>query len=79
MQAGGVLVHCFAGRSRSSTIVISYLMKYHGMGVDEALKHCQARRAVVGPNIGFLMQLRELDRKLASTRPAHKTSTCVIS
>jgi protein-tyrosine phosphatase len=35
---GKVLIHCFAGVSRSSTITISYLMKQHGMSFTEAYK-----------------------------------------
>ena len=33
---GGVLVHCFMGYSRSSTIVLSYLMRKEGMNLKDA-------------------------------------------
>ena len=33
---GGVLVHCFMGYSRSSTIVLSYLMRKEGLSLKDA-------------------------------------------
>jgi predicted protein tyrosine phosphatase len=53
-----VLVHCFAGVSRSVTAVIWYLMRYRGMTWDEALAMIRASRAVANPNIRFEIPLR---------------------
>jgi hypothetical protein len=58
------LVHCYAGISRSATIVISYLMKYHKMSLNEALEYCRSIRPIVNPNKGFINQLIEFEKKL---------------
>ena len=34
-----ILVHCFAGKSRSASVVIAYLMKYNNMNLGEALHY----------------------------------------
>jgi len=54
----GVLVHCQRGVSRSATVVIGYLMKYHQMTRDQAYVWAKTRRSVVSPNIGFWDQLQ---------------------
>ena len=56
----GVLVHCAQGRSRSSTVVIAYLMWRDGMNYDEALEFVQSRRSMSQPNQGFESRLRSL-------------------
>ncbi|KAF9673306.1 hypothetical protein SADUNF_Sadunf10G0010400 [Salix dunnii] len=63
-QGGGVLVHCFVGRSRSVTIVVAYLMKRHGMGLSEALAHVKSKRPQAGPNSGFISQLQDFEKSL---------------
>ncbi|XP_059650015.1 dual specificity protein phosphatase 1-like [Cornus florida] len=61
---GGVLVHCFVGRSRSVTIVVAYLMKKHGMSVSQALEHVKSRRPMASPNPGFMLQLQNFEKIL---------------
>lgn len=61
-----VLVHCFAGISRSATIVAAYLMKKHGISSGEALTRIKAARPIVEPNLGFAIQLDEFGATLAS-------------
>jgi hypothetical protein len=63
-RGDGVIVHCFAGVSRSATMVIAYMMRYRHMRLDAAYRHVRARRGVIRPNAGFWQQLLELDRTL---------------
>jgi protein-tyrosine phosphatase len=63
IQTGGkVYVHCFAGISRSSTIVIYYLMKHRKMRFSDAFDLVRKKRPVACPNFGFLNTLIELDK-----------------
>ena len=50
MGKGKVLVHCYAGVSRSASCVIAYLIKYKGMGYFNALYFCRQQRSIVCPN-----------------------------
>ncbi|GAB4843457.1 Dual specificity protein phosphatase 1 [Ancistrocladus abbreviatus] len=61
---GGVLVHCFVGKSRSVTIVVAYLMKQHGMTLNEALEHVRCKRPQASPNPGFVRQLKNFGKSL---------------
>lgn len=60
-----VLVHCFAGVSRSVSIVIAYLMKKNGWKYLEAFEYVRARRSFINPNPGFRQQLQMYESKLA--------------
>jgi len=54
---GSVLVHCMAGVSRSSSIVIAYLMRYRRVTFLEAFEMVRQQRPVIAPNRGFKEQL----------------------
>lgn len=60
--AGGVLVHCAAGRSRSATVVAAHLMQDEHLSAEEAIEDIRQRWWIC-PNIGFRQQL-ELFHKL---------------
>jgi hypothetical protein len=56
-----VYVHCQAGVSRSSTIVVQYLMSVLGLPRDAVLEYVRAKRECVCPNAGFLQQLSDFE------------------
>ena len=51
-QGIAVLVHCQRGVSRSGSVIIAYLMRYHGMSRDSAYVTAKTRRSMVSPNVG---------------------------
>lgn len=57
-QKGVVLVHCNAGVSRSSSIVIGYLMQREGLSFEDAYSQVKLARPSVHPNPGFYQQLQ---------------------
>lgn len=61
---GSVLIHCFAGVSRSSSILIAYLMKHKNMKVDKALETLKSKREKACPNPGFMKQLNDYEKEL---------------
>lgn len=61
---GRVLVHCAAGVSRSATICMAYLMRYHHLSLPAAYAVLLEARPVVDPNPGFVEQLREWENEL---------------
>lgn len=58
-EGGRVLVHCMAGRSRSASLVIAYLMTELHLDLDQALAFVQEKRPIVRPNAAFMQQLRQ--------------------
>ncbi|KAK1218650.1 hypothetical protein PQX77_018661 [Marasmius sp. AFHP31] len=57
----GVLVHCQQGVSRSTAIVIAYLIRYRNMSYDEAFQFVLQKRPCAKPNEGFVRALRDWD------------------
>lgn len=54
-----ILVHCKFGISRSSSVIISYMVKKMGFTVDGAFEFIQGKRKMANPNKGFMNQLYE--------------------
>ncbi|KAG2378104.1 hypothetical protein C9374_008726 [Naegleria lovaniensis] len=52
------IVNCNMGVSRSSTTVISYIMKYYGLSFEQVFHHVKNQRSVTCPNAAFREQLK---------------------
>lgn len=67
INKGVTLVHCKAGISRSSSIVIAYLMKTRKWSLNRALNYVKNRRTIINPNPGFMKQLKEYEINNSTT------------
>ncbi|KAG9395005.1 Dual specificity phosphatase catalytic domain [Carpediemonas membranifera] len=63
-QGGKVLVHCQLGVSRSSSVVIAYLMWQTRGSYDDVYRRVKALRPVASPNAGFMCQLLHWRQRL---------------
>jgi len=63
---GNTLIHCKMGISRSATICAAFLMKKYGMTFDQSLGQLRAGRPQVGPNFGFLGQLKIYEAQIGA-------------
>jgi atypical dual specificity phosphatase len=59
-QGHRVIVHCYAGISRSVSTVIAYYMLYKGWSFDMAYSHIKQRRWQMNPHPAFLPILKGL-------------------
>ncbi|KAI0286099.1 protein-tyrosine phosphatase-like protein [Russula aff. rugulosa BPL654] len=66
-----ILVHCFMGISRSTTIVMAYLIATTKMTPHEALATVRSKRTIVRPNRGFMSQLQEYYSKCSNSLQAY--------
>jgi len=62
-----IMVHCFAGMSRSVSVVITYFMMYKGWSFDLAYNHLKQRRYQTKIHPGFIPILKEIEA--LPTRP----------
>jgi protein-tyrosine phosphatase len=59
-EGRNLLVHCAAGKSRSASVIIGYLIKYFKMSFEDAYDYVKAYRgSIVLPNQGFVEQLKK--------------------
>ncbi|XP_022776189.1 protein-tyrosine-phosphatase MKP1-like [Durio zibethinus] len=63
-QGGRVLVHCCQGVSRSTSLVIAYLMWREGQSFEDAFQYVKAARGVTNPNTGFAFQLLQCQKRV---------------
>jgi predicted protein tyrosine phosphatase len=66
-QGGRVLIHCREGVSRSSTMVIAYLMWRYSLPFETAHDRLRKVRSICNPNTGFTCQLLVLAKRLGIT------------
>lgn len=57
-ENGNVFVHCYAGISRSASIVLAYLMAIKKYTLESALELLISKRKICDPNSGFILQLK---------------------
>jgi hypothetical protein len=64
-ESGGVvLVHCAGGVSRSSALVVSFLMRSNGWSLSDSLAYIRQRHPAAAPNYAFIHQLMDLESTL---------------
>ena len=61
---GNILVHCHAGISRSTSIIMAYLMKHQKMNFNKAFELIKEKRGKIQPNSGFILQLKAYEKEL---------------
>ncbi|MCO5596298.1 hypothetical protein L7F22_050359 [Adiantum nelumboides] len=63
-QGGLVFVHCCQGVSRSTSLVIAYVMWREHKSFEEAFQDVKAARGVANPNMGFACQLLQCQKRV---------------
>lgn len=58
-----VYVHCKAGKSRSVTCVIAYLIRANAWTMKASYDFVQERREGISPNLGFIAELMAFEKK----------------
>ncbi|CAD8186142.1 unnamed protein product [Paramecium octaurelia] len=73
-----VLVHCYAGISRSAAILAAYLMQKYDWTINQAILHLQSKRRIVNPNPGFMIQLQDFQQKLRNNNQQSTLPLAII-
>lgn len=63
-QQHNIYVHCKAGRGRSATVVVAYLMRYHHFNLEEGYKYVKKYRSQINLNKNQLSALEEYELNL---------------
>lgn len=59
-----ILVHCFEGKSRSSTFIIAYLMLKYKWDLKKSYNFVKKKRTIIQPNRTFFKELIKIEKKL---------------
>ena len=62
----------FAGKSRSSSIIIAYLIRFKSMTYEKAYELVKSKRDVIQPNEGFVKQLKEYQEEIERKQISNK-------
>ena len=52
------------GKSRSTTLLMAYLIKYQNENTNSAYKIIKSKRQLTMPNLGFMYKLREYEKNI---------------
>lgn len=66
-----VLVHCAAGVSRSTTLLLAFLIARRNMSLKDAYLLTRSHRRVVQPNSGFVQQLIAYELRVRGANSVH--------
>ena len=69
-----LLIHCKCGVSRSSSVLLAYLISVKQMTLDTALKLIKKERRRIRPNIGFFLQLLQLEKNIFENTDCNETA-----
>ena len=70
-----LLIHCYHGSSRSSTVVILYLMSKYNMEIEECIELLTTKRDIVNLNKTFFEELKEYyDNILNKDKSTYKST-----
>lgn len=74
-HSGSSLVFCSAGRSRSPSLIMAYLMRFEGLSLLQAHHRVLAVRPFVRPNAGFWRQLLQYEKKITGSNSIRMVAT----
>ncbi|EGG21596.1 hypothetical protein DFA_01482 [Cavenderia fasciculata] len=68
LEKGRVFVHCLAGRSRSASVILGYLLMSKRLPLSQLYYTVLDRRSIILPNNGFMHQLMDFEFRLLANR-----------
>ena len=55
-----ILVHCYAGKQRSATVIIAYLIRYGNINLEKSIELLKSKKEdVFTPTINFINSLKQ--------------------
>ncbi|XP_057176595.1 dual specificity protein phosphatase 14-like [Triplophysa rosa] len=74
-RSGSSLVFCSAGRSRSPSLIMAFLMRFEGISLLQAHQQVLVARPFIRPNAGFWRQLLRYEKKLTQRNSIKMVAT----